>query len=354
MKRNLTRRRLLAIGALVAGGRAAADLGPGAGGQPTAAQHGACRVAAGVQAGRLVVLVESRPPSAVVTIPARGAPMTVPPSFLGISTEYWTIPVWASHLSLLGARAVGDHPAQSDGAPHRRLLGRSSLPAPANDPPEWVFEIRRSWLGQVRRIVNRFGVRVILDLNLVTATPQIAVQWARAAEAALPAESVVGFEIGNEPDIYSLASRPKTHARRGRHVPACADDREGVRQVLPHLRQAAGPRGSRIPLLGPALSDPAAHLSWTSRLLRAPHADCARSPCTGIRCRPARIEDQDLPHHRADTERERHRRHGQEHQGCGPNRQASGSSGSLDRVQFRHLRRPTGSQQHIRDGTMGA
>ena len=62
--------------------------------------------------------------------------------------------------------------------------------SPTREPPEWAYEIRRPWLSQVRRIVNRFGVRVILDLNLVTATPQIAVRWARAAEAALPAESV--------------------------------------------------------------------------------------------------------------------------------------------------------------------
>ncbi len=48
--------------------------------------------------------------------------------------------------------------------------------SPARERPEWELEIRRSWLSQVRRIVSRFGVRVILDLNLVTATPQIAVR----------------------------------------------------------------------------------------------------------------------------------------------------------------------------------
>ena len=45
--------------------------------------------------------------------------------------------------------------------------------------------------------------RLILDLILVTDSPPVAAQWARAAEAGLPARSIAGFEIGNEPDIYS-------------------------------------------------------------------------------------------------------------------------------------------------------
>src|ERR1700694_2051000 len=149
--------------------------------------------------------VQPRLPRAVVRIPARGAATSVPPSFLGVSTEYWTIPVWANHLSLLGR-------VLSAVSPHDPLVLRiggasadQAFWAPPKESPEWVFEIRRPWISQVGRIVNRFGVRVILDLNLVTATPRTAVRWARAAESALPPESVVGFEIGNESDIYSRA-----------------------------------------------------------------------------------------------------------------------------------------------------
>lgn len=270
MKRNLTRRRLLAIGALVAGAALLliSVLALGASRPQPSMGHVASPLASRLAGSSSV---ESRPPSAVVTIPARGAPMTVPPSFLGISTEYWTIPVWASHLSLLGhvLSAITPH------SPMVLRIGGSSADqafwAPANDPPEWVFEIRRSWLGQVRRIVNRFGVRVILDLNLVTATPQIAVQWARAAEAALPAESVVGFEIGNEPDIYSLASwRRLTRGVAATSLPARMTARGYARSYLTYAKPLARVDPG-IPLLGPALSDPAAHLSWTSRLLRAPH-----------------------------------------------------------------------------------
>ncbi|MDQ6729096.1 MAG: hypothetical protein M3022_02015, partial [Actinomycetota bacterium] len=150
-----------------------------------------------------IVAVGSGPPQAVVTLAGRSAPLSVPRSFLGLSTEYWTVPIWARHLSLLGHVLASITP----NGPMVLRIGGSSADqtffASPKEPPEWVFETSPAWLAQVRRIVTRFGVRVILDLNMVTATPQIAVRWARAARAALPAGSVIGFEIGNEADIYS-------------------------------------------------------------------------------------------------------------------------------------------------------
>ena len=167
-------------------------------------------------------------------IPAQGPAIGVPRSFLGISTQYWTIPVWAKHLSLPG-RALSSITADGrcscvSAAPRRmRRVGRRPKSC-----QEWVFETTPAWLRQLRSIVNRFGVRVILDLNLVTATPTIAIRWARAAEAALPSESIVGFEIGNEPDIYSPASWRKIDCRRQRFDGAAhAHDREQLRKLLP-------------------------------------------------------------------------------------------------------------------------
>ena len=45
----------------------------------------------------------------------------------------------------------------------------------------------------------------------------------------------------------------------------------GVRQVLPHLRQAAGPRGSRHPAAGPSAVGSGRPSELDLRLLRAPH-----------------------------------------------------------------------------------
>lgn len=216
--------------------------------------------------------IHSGPPQAVVTLGARSVPLSVPRSFLGLSTEYWTVPIWARHLSLLGHVLASITP----NGPMVLRIGGSSADqtffATGREPPEWVFETSRAWLAQVRRIVTRFGVRVILDLNMVTATPQIAVRWARAARAALPTGSVIGFEIGNEADIYShtawqvltggaIAARalPQTMT-----APSYADSYRVYAAAL--ARVARG-----VPLLGPALSEPAAHLSWISRLLAGPH-----------------------------------------------------------------------------------
>jgi hypothetical protein len=216
--------------------------------------------------------VQSALPLAVVRIPAHGAPVSVPRSFLGISTEYWTIPVWAKHLSLLGRVLSSITP---DGPMLLRIGGSSADQtrwAPTKELPEWVFETTPAWLRQVRSIVNHFGVRVILDLNLVTATPTIAVKWARAAEAALPSESILGFEIGNEADIYSPASWRKTTA--GGSGSKALPKRMTASSYASSYRAYAKElirmdRG--VPLFGPALSDPAAHLSWISHLLAGPH-----------------------------------------------------------------------------------
>ncbi len=211
------------------------------------------------------------PPQAVVTLTGH-MPTNVPRSFLGISTEYWTIPVWAKHLALLG-RVLSEITPYG---PMVLRIGGSSADqtfwVPSKEVPEWVFETTPTWLRQVRQVVTRSGARVILDLNLVTATPQVAVRWARSAEGALPPNSVLGFEIGNEPDIYSPASwrevtggnpvagvlpqwiTPGSYARAYRVYAA----------ALAHVDRG-------FPLLGPALSEPAVHFRWIPRLLAGPH-----------------------------------------------------------------------------------
>ncbi|GAC1581710.1 MAG: glycosyl hydrolase family 79 C-terminal domain-containing protein [Candidatus Dormibacteria bacterium] len=225
--------------------------------------------------GRTPVTVATPPgpPQAVVTLAAPSRPaLGVPGSFLGLSTEYWTVPVWARHLSLLGHVLAS---ISSNGPIVLRIGGSSAdqtFFASAKEPPEWVFETSPAWLRQVRRIVTRFGVRVNLDLNMVTATPQIAVRWARAAQAALPIGSVIGFEIGNEGDIYSHTAWQEL---TGGTIAA---------RALPQTMTAPGYAASYrvyaaalaevahgVPLLGPALSDPAAHPSWVSQLLAGPH-----------------------------------------------------------------------------------
>jgi hypothetical protein len=236
----------------------------------TGGQHAGVRTTAPGTAG--VSSSPAAPPVAVLRVTARRAAIGVPQSFLGISTEYWTIPVWAEHLALLGRVLSSITP---DGPMLLRIGGSSADQtrwAPRRELPEWVFEVTPAWLRQVRSIVKQFGVRVILDLNLVTATPSIAVRWARAAEAALPAESILGFEIGNEADIYSPASWQKTTAGGGASpaLPKRMTASSYARSYRVYAKQLIR-MDPGVPLLGPALSDPAAHLSWITELLAGAH-----------------------------------------------------------------------------------
>jgi hypothetical protein len=207
-----------------------------------------------------------------VTISARAQPMPAPRSFLGLSTEYWTVPVWASHISLLDRVFAL---LRVDGPMVLRVGGDSadhSFWSPTRELPEWVFELTPSWLRQVSRMVTRSGTRLILDLNLVTATPQDAAQWARAAEAKLPTESIIGFEIGNEPDIYSHNSWLSTMSNGSglRTLPRTITATSYAR-VFDTYAQALEKIDPGVPLMGPALAEPQQGSRWLSALLAGPH-----------------------------------------------------------------------------------
>ncbi|HZE05371.1 MAG TPA: hypothetical protein VE127_09115, partial [Solirubrobacteraceae bacterium] len=151
---------------------------------------------------------------AQVTLGA-GSQVTIPSRFLGISTEYWTIPVWARRMTLLD-RVLA---MLSQGGPVRLRIGGDSADrvqwAPTKELPEWVFELTGSWLKQTSQIVRQTHVKVILDLNLVTSTPALAARWAKTAVTQLPPGSITAFEIGNEPDIYSRSAWQKITAGPG-------------------------------------------------------------------------------------------------------------------------------------------
>ena len=145
---------------------------------------------------------------AQVSVSADAALRPVPRSFLGLSTEYWALPLWADQMPLL-ERALSLVQVRGDGPFILRVGGDSadrSIWDPSAAPmPPWAFSLYPSWLRQARALVRRLAIRIILDLNLITDTPGAAAQWARAAQAALPRHSIIAFEVGNEPDIYSRA-----------------------------------------------------------------------------------------------------------------------------------------------------
>jgi hypothetical protein len=213
---------------------------------------------------------------AQVAIGARARMVGVPPSFLGLSTEYWALPIWERHASLLG-RTLSLLRVPGDGPLVLRIGGDSADEAfwetSPRKIPAWVVELTPAWLRGARALVRRSEVRLILDLNLVTATPATASQWARAAELALPPASIAGFEVGNEPDLYDRPywmSIVSGTSFGDRILPPKLSATVYARDFLSYAAalSAAAPG---VALLGPAIANPARHANWISRLLAGPH-----------------------------------------------------------------------------------
>ena len=222
---------------------------------------------------------EARLPSAPaqVTITPDAALTPVPRSFLGFSTEYSALPLWADQMPLL-ERALSLVHVRGDGPFILRVGGDSadrSIWDPSAAPmPPWAISLDPSWLRQARALVRRLGIRIILDLNLITDTPGAAAQWARAAQAALPRHSIVAFEVGNEPDIYSRADwraivagrRFDGRALAGTALPDAMTARDYVRAFSIYAR-ALAQVAPQVMLAGPALANPIDHERWVHTLI---------------------------------------------------------------------------------------
>lgn len=215
-------------------------------------------------------------PTALITVGSGQAGLRVPPSFLGLSTEYWTLPFYKAHVDLLERVLSLLHVADS-GPMILRIGGDSAdhtfwTPRMRTMPP-WAFRLGPSWLRMPGLLARRDGVRLILDLNLVTGTSPGAARWARAALGYLPRHSIVGFEIGNEPDIYDRwdwlhvlgRGAPATALLPRRISPGTyiSDFRSyatALARVAPH-----------VPLVAPALANPGVDLNWLVGLVTGAH-----------------------------------------------------------------------------------
>ena len=198
-------------------------------------------------------------------VPASGLP--IPRSFLGLSTEYWSLPAYEGHMAAF-ERVLSMLHAPGEGPLLIRVGGNSAdhtfWEPNVRSMPRWMFQLTPTWLQAARQLVAHTGVRLILDLNLITDRPQVALDWARAAETTLPRGSIVGFEIGNEPDIYSrwfwltrMARTGSTDDRLPKALTPADYSRDFTTYARLLHRLAPG-----TPLLGPAVANPRRDLSW--------------------------------------------------------------------------------------------
>jgi hypothetical protein len=213
------------------------------------------------------------PIPAEVTLVPRAPAQNVPASFLGLSTEYWALPIWEREDTVL-VRVLSDLREPGTGPMVLRIGGDSAdetLWQPRmRKIPEWVIELTPAWLRETSQLVRRSGIRVLLDLNLLTASPQIAAEWARAAQSALPQGSITGLEIGNEPDLYDRQYWLQVTAGSRTILPLQLTAADYARDFLAYARalSAAAPG---VPLLGPAVAHPKWSANWIATLLARPH-----------------------------------------------------------------------------------
>jgi hypothetical protein len=215
------------------------------------------------------VTVSLGPPQPVIGLPR---------SFLGYSIEVFDVGFDARYLPLL-ERAFALIRIPGDGPQVLRVGGNSTdqgywhRALPVGRPPS--FAIDHTWLSDLRRIVRPLHLRVILGLNAISGSPAMAAGLARETVGELPARSVIGFEIGNEPDLYShrfdgaraaAIFRGRTPVQRDAILTA-----DGYANNFGDYAAALRRAVPGIGLAGPAIANPLAGRSWLTQLVARDH-----------------------------------------------------------------------------------
>jgi hypothetical protein len=214
------------------------------------------------------------PAEATLTIAPNAQAVNVPRSYFGISTEYWTLPLFERNMPVL-ERVISLLHVPGDGPLVLRVGGDSadhSFWDPKSDTrvPAWAFQLTPTWLARLGRLVREDRLRLIVDLNLVTDTPLTAAAWAHVAEDSLPHGSIVAFEIGNEPDLYSRHHWVVTIARspfETHRLPIELTPSTYVQDFAAYAR-VIGENAPDIPLVGPAVAHPKLSADFISTLIQ--------------------------------------------------------------------------------------
>jgi Glycosyl hydrolase family 79 C-terminal beta domain len=217
-------------------------------------------------------------PQATITLAANATATPVPSSYFGISTEYWALPLFDRNMPVF-ERVLSLLHVRGDGPLVLRIGGDSadhSFWHPRwKKLPQWAFELTPTLLKHLGALVRRDRVKLIVDLNLVTDTPFTAAAWAHAAETSLPRGSIVGFEIGNEPDLYSHRYWVATVARSpflARPLPLELTPASYVQDFAAYSR-VIGETAPDIPLIGPAVAHPRISVRFVSTLIGAQRSE---------------------------------------------------------------------------------
>ncbi len=200
----------------------------------------------------------------------------IPPSYLGISTEYWTLPLWQTQPAVLD-RVLSLLRVPGDGRLILRVGGDSSQRtfwvSSTRGAPGWAYLLTPRWFAQTRQLVDRTGARLILDLNTITGTLSDAEGLVRAAESRLPRGSIIGFEIGNESDLYLRDYWLDTieHPWADSAVAPPAITASDYAKQFVAYGVAVRKIAPGVPLLGPTIGNSLYSAKWIKTLLADPH-----------------------------------------------------------------------------------
>jgi hypothetical protein len=215
-------------------------------------------------------------PEDVISLSGASPLLRVPTSYFGLSTEYWSLPRYEQRPEIFN-RVLGALRPWRDGPLVLRIGGDSA------DHTFWressrllsekTFSLTPAWFRRVSKLVRADHLRVILDLNLMADAPQMAARVARAAIHELPHGSLVGFEIGNEPNLYhgELFYRLMSLARTGlrlHRLPAGVYSAGSYAKSFAVYARALGRAAPGVPLMGPEIANTSRALTYLSRLVR--------------------------------------------------------------------------------------
>jgi hypothetical protein len=166
------------------------------------------------------VRADTTPPS--TTPPVTAPPMTlqvsgtavgrpVAPGFVGMSVEFPAIRAYTGKdpnainpvlVQLIRNLAPGE-------APVVRIGGNSTdatwLPAPGVHPTPGIHNtISKAWLTTIRNLAQQTGARLIMGLNLKMKNAAEIAAEEHAYLTGIGAQHIEAFEIGNEPELYTV------------------------------------------------------------------------------------------------------------------------------------------------------
>ncbi len=217
-----------------------------------------------------------------MTVPSQATTEAVPALFLGLSTEFTTLPLLEEH-PILWERVI-DHMAPSPVFPLRIGGDSSEHVELTNRPirlPPWALGPTPKLVNETARVMSQSQLQLMIDIDTIIGTPDGAAAWMAALLSSLHHQlnhgNIAAFEIGNEPDIYNSKAWEGGINIEG-NAPANPDHVEPANlptvitptsfaetyQAYARALHSATPT---VPLMAPALAD-ATDLGWIKTLLR--------------------------------------------------------------------------------------